>query len=265
MNKQKIICDTLIWYNIANGNIKKEELKDLYLIGTAVNIAEIARSSHLNKDKINLLQEVIDALTNYHDIIYVSNPYDHIISIFYPSFEPNNNYTNNMLNDFEKVLQIRDFDNIDWEEINKHRQYLNNKRQEYSDIVNEILMVSREHIKFNHLKKKHKNCNFKDTWKSFIIKIIANYSKREYNHEFIIKEDDIRWSRLDFFLSVWDEYFKCLDIETNRKFHNNDWEDLFNLVYVQPGFKYSTRENKFLEIIKNNRDISNYLYEFNFY
>ena len=40
-----IICDTNIWYDIANGNIKPEKIKRLNLVGTAVNVVEIGNKN----------------------------------------------------------------------------------------------------------------------------------------------------------------------------------------------------------------------------
>ncbi len=54
-------------------------------------------------------------------------------------------------------------------------------------------------------------------------------------------------------------YYKKLEIDTKRKYDKNDLLDLFNLVYVQPGYKYLTSENKWNNLSKENRQIDDYL------
>ena len=91
--------------------------------------------------------------------------------------------------------------------------------------------------------------------------IISAYSKEYYKKEFIIKIEDKRWVFLDFFLTVWSEYFKKLDIHFGSKFHDNDIHDLFNLVYVQPDKKYWTYEKRsWAKVIMNDKLVNAMLF-----
>ena len=258
-----IICDTNIWYDIANGKIKPEQIRNIRLIGTAINIIEIASAENLTKD-IYLVQKTIKALQNFHHVIVSTNPLDHIISIFNSSFISNDDSILNLLNEFDSFQEIDDFNDLSadtWNKVKEKISKIDSNEQYITKVVNDVLDKSQEFIKRNHLKKSHMLKTFTDSWKPFFILLISNYAKSKYNYEFIINENDIRWNRLEFFLSVWDEYFKHLDIQPGRRFHDNDWHDLFNLIYVQPEYKYWTCEKRsWAKIIREHERLKSYLY-----
>jgi len=260
---ENIICDTNIWYDIANGKIKPEEISKLKLIGTAVNIIEIASTPNLVKN-IELVRRTIKALQKYHFIIISTNPFDHLISIFDSSFEPKDEHVIRLLNDFEVLDNIDTFDDLsfkDWD-IVKDKIAETVARKDYiTGVVNDVLSQSQTFIKNNHLKKSYSSKSYKDSWKPFFILLISEYYRDKYKEDFIIAENDIHWKRLDFFITAWDEYFKSLDIQYGRKFKNNDWHDLLNLVYVQPEFKYWTSEKRsWAKLLKENKDLKPYIF-----
>jgi hypothetical protein len=46
-------------------------------------------------------------------------------------------------------------------------------------------------------------------------------------------------------------YFKDLEVNTTMKIKDNDWIDIFNILYVSPKDKYFTKDNTWLRIIKS--------------
>jgi hypothetical protein len=172
----------------------------------------------------------------------------------------------NLLQDFDTFRQIDDFSDLSSEDLNILNgkiSKINLHKEAITKMVNDVLAESQNFIKRNRLKESYKQKCFKDSWKIFFIKLISAYSKDKYNNEFIIKKDDFRWNHLEFFLSVWDEYFMNFDLKSGSKFQNNDWHDLFNLVYVQPEFKYWTSEKKrWARIIFENEKLRAYCYHY---
>lgn len=260
---ENIICDTNIWYDIAKGNIMPEKIANLKLIGTAVNIVEIASTPNLVKD-IELVKRTIKALQNYHFKIISTNPFDHIISIFDSSFEPNDEQVKRLLNDFETLDNIPNLTELSSKELEVVKESVSKvvARKDYiTGVVNDVLFQTQIFIKNNHLKKSYLSKSYKDSWKSFFIMLISEYYKEKYKKKFSIAENDIKWERLAFFMTAWDEYFKHLDIQYGRKFKNNDWYDLFNLVYVQPEFKYWTSEKRsWAKMLKENNYLKPHIY-----
>lgn len=261
---ENIICDTNIWYDIANGCIKIGEFQQLKLIGTAVNVIEIASTPNLVKN-IELVRQAINVFQKHHFIIISSNPFDHLISIFDNSFEPNDDHVLELLNAFEVFDKIDTFDGLtpdDWNVIKGKIAKTVSNKEYITKVVNEVLYKSQTFIKTNHLKKTYSSKSYMDSWKHFFIFLISEYHKYKYKKKIIINENDPQWKRLEFFITAWDEYFKHLDIQPGRKFKNNDWFDLLNLVYVQPEFKYWTSEKRsWSKILKEKKELQPYVFE----
>jgi hypothetical protein len=259
-----IICDVNIWYNIASGNIKEQDIDKLNLIGTAVNIIELANSSYLVNEP-EYLKSVIFSFTNYHHHIYVSSPFDHIMAIFDKDFIPNDCASLELLNGFSIFMEIECFDDLpenDWLKIKELIEKKKHDKNYIAEIINSVLIHAQNEIRSKHIKKAYPQFCHKDSWKRFFIMIISAYSKKYYKKEFIIKFDDKRWEFLDFFLTAWSEYFKKLDVHFGSKFHDNDIHDLFNLVYVQPDKKYWTYETRsWAKVIVNDTSINTMLFQ----
>jgi hypothetical protein len=74
----KIICDTNIWYNLANNHLESYKIKGLKLIGTSVTVHEISETSHLVKN-LDLVKRVAKAFLDYNSGIMVLNPFEYLI------------------------------------------------------------------------------------------------------------------------------------------------------------------------------------------
>lgn len=133
-------------------------------------------------------------------------------------------------------------------------------QMEIADRINNGLQKIRDEIKKTDGKKRHRLVDFTVSWKKFISEIVSIYSKEHCEKEYKIGINNKAWEKLEFFLYTWESYFKILEIE-KRRFDKNDWGDLFNLVYVQPGFKYWTLEKKWNTIFKENDRLSKYQFE----
>lgn len=260
---ENIICDTNIWYDIAENRIDQKEFRNVNLYGTAVNVSEIASTPNIIGN-LSLVRGAICSLKRFHYLIISTNPFDHLISIFDSSIKLNDESTIKLLNAFEIFQKINDFSDLsndDWNVVKEKISKNESNIQYITNIVNKILHQTQNHIKSNHLKKIYSFGDFNDSWKPFFALIISNYSKNYYNKEILVKEDDPRWNRLDFFITTWSEYFKSLDIQNGRRFHDNDWHDLFNLVYVQPEFKFWTSEKRsWSKVIRENKKLNKYLF-----
>ncbi len=260
-----IICDVNVWYNIASGNIKEEEIDKLNLIGTDVNLTEIINSSYLISNP-KFLKSVIQSFTKHHYQIYISTPFDHIMTVFDNSFVPDVSLNQKLLNEFSLFLDIDNFDDMSDNSRENISNLIEKKKSDKSfvaEVINKVLKYTQEEIRNRHIKKTYPKFCHKNSWKKFFIMIVSAYSKEYYNKDFIISIDDSRWSFLDFFLTVWSEYFKKLDIQIGSKFRDNDIHDLFNLVYVQPDKKYWTFEKRsWAKVIMNDTSINTMLFDF---
>jgi hypothetical protein len=255
-----IICDTNIWYDISNNRIDFNKLQSLQLIGTSVNIIEFSTSPNLINN-IELVINAIRAFTNYHHQIIITNPFEYLIALFNEDYIPSTKAEETLLQGFNILLNM-DVAKIPNENIIEAKKRVNrilSIQQNIIDKINIGLPPIREKIKKLEGKKKHHKIDFSTIWKQFISELISDYSKKSNEKEYKIEIHDTKWGFLELFIHTWESYFKILEIE-KRRFDKNDWADLFNLVYVQPGYKYWTSEKKWNKIFEGNNRLNKYKY-----
>ena len=77
------------------------------------------------------------------------------------------------------------------------------------------------------------------------------HTNKKLHESMIDKIENYDWEKLELFLSVYLEFKKNLVQNGNRSVQINDFWDLWNMVYVQPGSLYWTGEKKWNELIEN--------------
>lgn len=256
---QTIICDTNIWYDIANGRKNIEQLIDIKLIGTSVNITEISSTPNLISN-IDLVARTINSMrTHVHEIV-ISNPMEYMISIFHSDFNPNTNTEMRLLEGFKTLMNI-DINSIPEQNIIDAEIQIKeilNTQNELADRINGGLLKIKQDIKRNIGKEKHRKLDFTEIWKNYFSEFVLEYSKQHCAKEYELNINDKSWDQLELFLYTWESYFKNNLEIGNWKFDKNDWGDLFNLVYVYPGAKYWTSERKWNVIFDNNERLRKY-------
>src|SRR3972149_2191426 len=226
---ENVICDTNIWYNIAENIIKKDDLINVNLIATYINITEIASTPNIKKH-LELVKRTTRSIMDYHKIIFNASPLEHIANIFDNSFIPNVKAIENTLanlNSFLNINVVTDIPEINLIDAVKEIDEIENEKISFASEINEGLKEIKADIKNSGGKKIHKKKNFSDSWKNFISNFISKYMKYHYNNDFQISINNEKWKKLEFFINSWEEYFKLLEIQSNRKFDKNDWNDLF--------------------------------------
>lgn len=259
---ESVICDTNIWYDLANKKYDKSLLNQDQLIGTSINLREIASSPYLISN-LNMIVEAVKSITKFHDKIFIDNPMDHIITIFNKDYVSNSKTEEDILNGFTTLLNMN-LDDIPVERFKEVKRRLNNitvPSQNLVDQINDGLPAVNQRIKRSIGKQKHRQSDHTMTWKKFISELVSIYSKENCKKEYVIDIYDERWNSLELFITIWERYFNKLEIE-KRKIRKNDWADLFNLVYVQPGYKYWTSDEIWNIIIDENEHLKKYKYNY---
>lgn len=262
---QTVICDTSVWYHIANGSIPLEKLKNKKLVVSHVNVTEIASTQHLTK-RFDVIYQVIRVMYENHQVILPINPMDHLIKLFYPSFITDTNTFERILSGFNQVIdnypEIKLTDEVlktTQNKIDDIRKSLNTSVDHTNDVINQIRTI----IKQNNSAQKHSKTDFLKGWKIFISDWVKQYSERYYNKTYSLDPEHTSWDKLEFFIRVWEEYFKKLELDNTSKFDKNDWADLLNMVYVQPWCKFWIREKKWHDIFNRNELLKKYVIPFN--
>lgn len=259
---ESVICDTNIWYDLANKKYDKSLLIRDQLIGTSINLREIASSPYLISN-LNLIVNAIKSITKFHDKIFIDNCMDHLITIFHKDYLAISKTEEDILNGFTTLININ-INDIPAERFKEVKRRLNNitvPSQNLVDQINNGLPEIRQKIKQSIGKKKHRQTDFTRTWKIFISELVSIYSKENCEKEYVIDIDDENWKNIDLFITTWERYFNKLELE-KRKIRKNDWPDLFNLVYVQPGYKYWTSDKIWNQIFDENDNLKTYKYNY---
>lgn len=256
---QTVICDTNIWYDLAENRKDIDRLGGVELIATSVNITEIASAPYLVSD-IGLIARTANAMHKYNHKVVISNPMEYLISLFHWEYEPNTVTERRLLEGFNTLMNI-DLNDIPAQNIvDTERQIKEvlDSQNELASRINNGLQKIRQNIKRHEGKEKYRKIDFIDKWKEYFSELVLEYSKQHCDKEYKLDINDKAWDQLEFFLYTWEYYFKNNLEIGNWKFDKNDWGDLFNLVYVCPGYKYWTSELKWNRIFDINERLKKY-------
>ncbi len=256
-----VICDANIWYNLANEKINPDKFKDDKLIGTSVNIIEISSSPNLISD-LDLVIRTIKAFHRFNEFLIPHNPLEHLISLFYLDFIPEFKVESHLLDHFGTLMNINT-NEIPAENIEKglkQIEKLEEENQKSIDSINERIALLRKNLKADKGLADFKKTSYINSWKLLFSDLVTEYSLKYFDKEIKLDPNSDSWNNLEFFLHTWEAYFKKNLPIGNWKFDKNDWEDLLNLVYVQPGIKYWTKEKKWNKLFIENERLQKYLY-----
>jgi hypothetical protein len=243
-----IICDTNIWYNIGNGLIREEDILDKPLSMHWLSLGELVST---NKSFTNpeLLRNAALSAIKGNRKLYHYPPLNHIAYLF----DQSNVFEANMqLGLAALILQLNNPAQSAEREINYDAKKKNIEIKK--DLVEKTNANSINLKKKIKNKKQYMNADNIDAVRKFIVDEVNNYFKKEL---FDTKLFD--WKKLELYEGAMKMLSKML-VVGQTKLTQNDLVDIFQLVYVQPGNLFWTRDKKLKEIIKM-ASLEHYLYE----
>jgi len=232
------ICDTNIWYDL---NEKKNSFKDLTL--TPLAIKEIANSPKLT-NKIETVKNAVNNIFKSGNEIIIKTPLDYLLSIDNQKYDGKQPFKT-LEDEFEVLCRLENgvtFPEDKLALLKKHIDKVRSSIAESSANLQAMLIEVRKNIKDN---KKQKKIDTIETTKNVIRKFVEVGTDGKFT-----LSDSFDWSKIELFLYSLDAYFKILEINTTMKVKDNDWIDLFNLMYVTPDDKYLTSDKGTLRCIK---------------
>jgi len=266
--KTQVVCDTMIWYEIAKGNIVPEEHPEIDFVATGINIIELSSSENIVSN-FPLVKDAIAAMYKHHSTVIAFEPWDHILvhnsSIQHESFSSSALKDN--LNALSAIMSGRfDDEMAKSENANFMKQLIdefNAPSRKFTTKMNEALVNDRRRgakiygKRKNYVRKLQEGFTFNEI-RRLILDILANI-KNMKREEMVGK---IEWNNIELFFLTWDMYFKEKTIIANGKFHHNDFYDLLNLSYDGKGDKYWTLEkHPWLRLMSSNPNTMKYLYK----
>jgi hypothetical protein len=265
----KVICDTMIWYGLANGSIILDEENEIELIATGVTIQELSSSENLYKNP-NLIKGALNAMQKYHSQIIEYDPWDYILTFNVNlEYEPiSRDWHINNLNGFSTFMK-GDLDNLfkDEIEVNKLTELIfewNQSLIEFTDSMNLGLDTIRANRSQKFITKKDNQLDLEDgQLKIEIMFMLIDIIAKRLNLKVEDVKDKIDFSNLELLIEMWEMYWIDKLKMQNSKFHVNDIFDLLNMAYVSAEDKYWTLEkNPWLRLLNSNGSTSKYIFSY---
>jgi len=256
----KVICDTNVWYEVGSGSYAPPH--GVQLVSTELSLYELVCTEVAVYDPA-LLQKAIMAIQNYSAEMIAIDPFYFLLKNSSPRFtELESELSKNMMRTFREMLSL-DFSQgakISEELKRKVIQESRERREEkvgYSNYLNAILPEKRKNINQKIGVDQYRKINQKEETKRLIFQWTSNYLKpRNQSIEF----GEINWNSIEFFLKVTENFHKKLDTTKNMKFDPNDVTDWLNMLYVEPGSKYLTFDQRWRRLIEGDPLTSSYVF-----
>lgn len=252
----RIICDTMIWYELSKNTIQVPDPKQYTLVCTKLSLMELAFSPN-NLIKLAEVQAAIREIVKVKPQIILHYPWDHATSLIDKDFEFDFEieedlaigYLNFLLNHPKEELFPDSFkENL--EDISSTRR---KNFQEWADFLNNLYGRNNE-IKRTLKKYSDANRHLLDFKKWFIHKL----NERELGTYSV---DTFPWEQFEFYTSIGASYMRKM-MFSRMKADGNDENDLRNMIYAQPGDKYWTLEKRWNNLAKEAK-MTKYLYQHN--
>ncbi len=267
--RQKVICDTNIWYNIAEGIIDPNDHLDVDLIATGVNVLEFASTENFQKD-IELVKRAVMAMEKHHAGILEYEPWSYLLSyhvdVAYDPKPVRQMFLDNLAQ-FQGLVDGQ-FDDLFQDEQNVTSliakiQLWNQPTIDLIHDMNAGLVSMRAKGEAEHgsraAYKRHLRGN-KYTFVDIMLMVRdilaahAHVDPKDLNHL-------IDWNNMELLIHVWDAHFKEVALQSQGVFHTNDFFDVTNMAYVGREDLYWTAEKSWIRLIEDNPETASYLYK----
>lgn len=239
----RIICDTMIWYYLGNGQLDKAKYKNENLTLTFISILEAGTSFNLLHITDKVRNAIQSMMVDSKDILY-EPPLIYLAQLANPDFKYEPMQDHQQL--FEGTKRIAKGHDIEEDKKADFEKWLETEELpliKFSDFTNEKLLLIRSKItdRASHLASDTTEGNRK---------LISSWVSTATNAKYDLSKLD--WSKIELFEKTMRSFFKELELsKSNMKFQPNDFLDMLNLIYVQPQDKYFTMEKRWILRIKN--------------
>ncbi len=243
-----IICDTNIWYSLGNGLIDIETITEMPLAMHWLSLGELLVT---NKSLTNpiFLKNALLAVLNRHRKLYHYPPLEHIACLY----DPGKKYDTDMQKALAGLIVMLNNPLTSPELEVTYQAKLNNQVMKKT-ITDETNNNAQELKKLIKSKKKYLLLDNTTAVREFIVTEVNNHFK-----SILLDINTFDWKKLELYEGVMKLLSKML-VLGQTKLVQNDLVDIFQLIYVQPGHLFWTRDKKLKAIIKA-ASLNHYLFE----
>jgi hypothetical protein len=254
---KEIICDTNIWYGLGDGSIIKPN--NSRLIATWNNMVEIGFSHQNIKEKINveLVQKAAKAILVYADEIIENDPFAYSANKFEPTLDIKTKSLKHILQ--EIVKDGLPSENTFQENCEAYKMFMKIK-DEFAGNLNSEKPSIRESVYVNNIEKnkfKKSDCLQIDEQAYSILLYIERFLDKEHELNIIIQDNqdfkntiELIKSKFELYVFTKQKFLKKWVLDKDMNIDSNDFYDLLNLVYVEKGQYYWTKERRWISAMQ---------------
>lgn len=241
---QRIVCDTMIWYDLSKGKLSIPDPRKFTLVCTYLTLTELAFTPN-NFGKLNEVKAAIKQIVTLKPEFILTYPFNHAKTIIDKNYNPKFNVEEDLVFGFLRMILNHPNDEFKENEFERALSHISKRRSENSKDWADFLNKLKESSKgFSWIFKKYSSDQLdKRKFKQWFVLQINKTSESTYS------SDTIDWTNFEFYESIYKRYHRNLII-SKMKADNNDDKDLGNMVYVQPNDLYWTLEKRWLSIAK---------------
>lgn len=235
-NNIRLICDTSVWYKLADNPEWRQKLNNYILVSTNNSFFEITTASNLSRQtKSSITLKAFDLMCKC-SVFIPANPWEFLIE----ENKLQNKWINDAFNSIRTLTLKENLSDINFD-IEPIKSWVNDRKETTTLAANS----------FNELICKIKSGNELNPGKREIDKLITEYQniakafieeqvQSFYNTEMV---KIVRWENHQYFLKMFTNYIILL-VKSEQKQKPNDIGDLYNMVYVKTNDKYLTADKK---------------------
>lgn len=249
----RIICDTMIWYELSKNTIQVPDPNQYTLVCTYLSLMELAFSPN-NLKKLSEVQAAIREIFKIKPEMILHYPWDHATSLIDKNFDSDFKIEEDLTIGFLRVLLNHPKEGLFPNSFKESLENISSTRrknfEEWADFLNDLNNLDND-VKRALIKYSKANRHLIDFKKWFVHKL----NKREMGSYSI---DTFPWEQFEFYTSTGATYMRKM-MFSRMKADGNDENDMRNMIYVQPGDKYWTLEKRWLNLAKESK-MTKYLY-----
>lgn len=236
----KVVCDTHIWYYLGKGTINPQEVShNSELYATFTNIDELSRTFNLIVDSEYVRNAIRAIFKNSYRTIYEP-------PLIYLKKLSDSNYKYDIKGNHGQILQFTskiakgyEIDNQKKDEYKKYCQARHDGLQKAADLWNAEANEVRKKITD---KKSHRADDTIPLNRNLISIMVATIDDGSG------LSGTFDWSKIELFENTFKEFLTELEV-SKMKVQPNDWFDILQLIYVQPGDKIWIMEKRWIRLI----------------
>ncbi len=248
--KTKVICDTNIWYYLGDESIDPQKLNDYCLVATFNNFLELNTSPKTVKNFPKVHKAAI-AIKKHSCSQILENPILHLTRLLDPHFQDKRYDYNIGMRHWNEIVLISGLPDNHVPNSKTQSLYQQNIDQRQADGQILASLENERALNFRKIARKLWRAGKNNYWNvanKMIIKAIMTELQLYSNGNLEIQIEK-GFEKIELFISAFIIYYKNLEMG-GMVAKPNDLVDLYNLLYVQPGMLYFTRETRWIAIIE---------------